>query len=73
MADSKLAFLPGKPISSKALLSHLLEESDDIEAVLCVVRREGSWTTTYGGAVDCGSLSLAALNALHTVMEKIHG
>lgn len=53
-------------LNHKALLHQILD-SEDVDAVALVVRIDGRWRTCWGGAINSGSLSMAAIKLLHDV------
>jgi hypothetical protein len=67
----KLEFLLGK-LSCEAVLHHILQ-TENVEAVVCVVRRNGVWETVRGGTLDYGGLSMATIHLLHETQRLIHG
>lgn len=65
---SKIAGLPGKQLPIKAVIAQILEQ-EKVDGLVCVVRIDGKWETTWGGDITLGSLSMAALKLLKDVQD----
>lgn len=50
---------------------HQMLEQDNIEAVVCVVRIDGGWRTTWCNETH-GGLCMAAVKLMHDVTDWIH-
>lgn len=68
----KIAVLPGASITSKTALISALENADDIEAVVMVVRRDDRWEVTWGGDITNASLCMASVTLPAQAQREIN-
>lgn len=66
----KIAFL-GAKVAARPLLASVAE-SEELEAVICLVRQDGRWSTCWSSGIDMGSLCMSSMKFQNDVIAFIH-
>ena len=59
-------------VSVEVLLNQIAASTSPVDALVCVIRRDGRWETCWTSHVDLGNLSMATMKLLSDVTEEMH-